>query len=320
MSNAEPRLFLTKTWGWDPERYPTFGFSEEGARDNFLRQASHGDWIVIAGTRSDPTEPSERGKLLGMCQVGHEKVDADAVLRAIGTPLHERSLGPDGRYIWRWAMPIIKAVYFDPQPDLQAVLGSYLPGQVWALYARDVGKELGPEAVRQLLALSTKPALIAQIPLLEREAAYSQAMTLQKKYGASGPPPSTSRRGSEREEDAGFAYAFSLVGSKVPGAIKIGSSRNPQDRLKALNAQIRPHLTGCEWKFRTCQAFASETYAYRFEQMLLRQLRNKLIPGDREVVGMPFEDLLTAWVDLFFSKAWADETFVEEPATDPVEA
>lgn len=68
------------------------------------------------------TEPSERGKLLGMCQVGHEKVDADAVLRAIGTPLRERSLGPDGRYIWRWALPITKAVYFDPQPDLRDVL------------------------------------------------------------------------------------------------------------------------------------------------------------------------------------------------------
>jgi len=127
-------------------------------------------------------------------------------------------------------------------------------------------------------------------------------MALQRKYGASGPPPSATRSGSERELGVGYAYAFSLIGGKVTGAIKIGSTRDPQDRLKQLNAELRPHLTGCEWKFRLGQIFPSETHAYRFEQMLLHQLHDRLVPGDREVVAVPHQELQDAWSSLFFGK------------------
>ena len=301
----EAKLFLTKTWGWSPETHPTFGFSEEGQRDNFLRQASHGDWIAIAGTRGAPTATHEQGRLLGMCQVGHEKVDADEIMRAIGTPIRPESLDGRGRYIWRWAMPITKAVYFDPQPDLRDVVGSYLSGQVWAAYARDVSRELGPPMVQKIMELPTRPAQIAKAPLLDKEVAYSEAMALQKKYGPTGPPPSANRSGSERELGLGYAYAFSLVGGKVGKAIKIGSTRDPKERLKQLNAELRHHLTGCEWKPQLVQIFTSETFAYRFEQMLLEKLRNHLVPGDREVVAMSFDDLLSTWTDMFCSKQWA---------------
>lgn len=304
MNEKAVRLFLTKTWGWCPETHPTLGFSEEGARENFLRQASHGDWIVIAGTKTFPTAEHEQGRLLGMCQVGHEKVDADAIMRALGTPLGSEVLDDKGRYIWRWAMPITNAVYFDPQPDLKDVIGSYLPGQVWAAYARDVGKELGAQAVQEILALPTRPAQIARIPMLDKEIAYSQAMALQRHYGASGPPPTATRSGSQREMSVGYAYAFSLLGGKVGGAIKIGSTRDPQERLKQLNKELRPHLTGCEWKFRLGQIFPSENYAYKFEQMLLCELRDRLIVGEREVVAMPLDELQAAWTNLLFSKRW----------------
>ncbi len=301
------KLFLTKTWGFDPEHYPTLGFSHEGARENFLRQASHGDWITIAGTKGEPTVPQEQGRLLGMCQVGHEKVDADAILRAIGTPLSPHMLDNQGYFIWRWAMPITQAVFFDPQPDLKDVLGSYLPGQVWAAYARDVGSELGIEAVEAILSLATKPCAIAKVPQLEKEAAFSQAMTLHRRYGSSGPPPTEKRAASERELGVGYAYAFVLLESKVPGAVKIGSTKDPQERLVTLNKELRPHLTGCRWEPRLGQIFPSETLAYRFEQLLLRHFRDRLVPGDREVVTVPVAELERAWTDLLFSKAWAAE-------------
>jgi len=306
------KLFLTKTWGWYPEGYPTFGFSKEGARDNFLRQSAPGDWIVIAGTRSDPTLPEEQGKLLGMCQVGRDKVDADAIMKMIGTPLSDLEVDENGIYIWRWAMPIVKAVYFtDPKPDLRDIAGSYIPGQEWAVYARDVKKELGQEIFDKLCSLPTRPAEIKQIPILEREAVYAKTMELHRKYGLSGPPPSGTRSGSQREMGLGYAYAFLLRGGKYGDAIKIGSSYDPDQRLKKLNAEIRPHLTGCKWTQLIYQVFPSETYAYRFEQLLLRRLRDMLIPGDREVIRSNLMDFNRVWVDTLYGKHWTEELNVK---------
>lgn len=304
MKQPSPKLFLTKTWGWSPETHPTFGFSKEGARDKFLRESTHGDWIVIAGTKGLPTDPSEQGRLLGMCRVGRDKVDGAAIMKAIGTPLTESELDEKGRYRWPWAMPIVEAVRFSPLPDTHDTLGSYLPGQEWAAFALEVEERLGAEAVRALLSLPSVRCEIAHIPVIDKEVAYSEAMRLQKKYGPSGPPPSSTRSGSERELGEGFAYAFPLVGSKVSGAIKIGSSHDVPERLRQLNAEIRPHLTGCEWRLGFWQVFSSETHAYRFEQMLLSRLRERLIPGEREVVSMPMRELEVAWTSLLFSKQW----------------
>lgn len=300
----DAKLFLTKTWGWSPETHPTFGFSKEGARFKYLREARPGDWIVIAGTKGQPTDPHEQGRLLGMCRVGHEKVDGAAIMAAVGTELTEAELDEDGHYRWPWAMPIVEAVRFSPQPDTQEIIGSYLAGQEWAAFALNVEERVGTEAVARILALPSVPCEIARIPMLDKEVAYSEAMALQRKYGASGPPPSAIRSGSERELGVGYAYAFSMVGGKIGNAIKIGSTRDPQERLKQLNAELRPHLTGCEWKFRIGQIFPSETFAYRFEQLLLAQLRDRLISGDREVVAMSFDDLQNAWTNMLFSKQW----------------
>lgn len=308
--SSGPKLFLTKTWGFDPKHYPTLGFVEEGGRENFLRQASHGDWIAIAGTLGTPTAPEERGRLLGMCQVGHEKVDADAIMRAIGVTLSPQELDGQGRYRWRWAMPITKAVLFDGKPDLKDVLGSYLSGLAWAVYARDVEAELGADAVRRILALPTTPCDIASTPQLDKETAFAEAMALHRQYGSSGPPPTGSRSGSERLLGVGYAYAYSLRGGKI-AAFKVGSTHDPQARLVALNKELRPHLTGCSWEPRLQQIFPSETHAYRFEQMLLRRFRDRLVPGDREVVAVPFDELERAWTDLLFSKEWALKTEVD---------
>jgi hypothetical protein len=304
MERHRPALFLTKTWGWSPETHPTFGFSKEGARFKFLREAKPGDWIVIAGTKEPPTAPHEQGRLLGMCRVGHEKVDGAAIMRAIGTELTDAELDEDGRYRWPWAMPIVEAVRFSPQPDTKKLLGSYFAGQEWAAYALGVEERLGLEAGEKILALPSVPCAIARIPMLDREVAYSEAMALQRKYGASGPPPSAARSGSERELGIGYAYAFSLVGGLIGGAIKVGSTRDPKERLRQLNTELRFHLTGCKWEFRLGQIFPSETYAYRFEQMLLRQLQGRLVPGDREVVAMPYQEFEREWTNLLIGKQW----------------
>ena len=102
---SEAQVFRTKAWGFSPETHPTFGFSLEGARSEFLREAAPGDFIVVAGTKDEPTRPEEQGRILGIVKVGHEKVDADSILKALGTPLDPVELNDDGSYKWPWAMP-----------------------------------------------------------------------------------------------------------------------------------------------------------------------------------------------------------------------
>ncbi|MBK4717577.1 GIY-YIG nuclease family protein [Azospirillum sp. YIM DDC1] len=301
------RLFLTKTWGFDPARYPTLGFKEEGGRENLLRQARHGDWIAIAGTKGEPTATADQGRLLGMCQLGHEKVDADRVMRDLGVPMTAKELDAGGQYRWRWALPMTRAVAFVGKPDLQSIVGSYLPGQVWAAFARDVEVELGDEVANRIWALPSTPCVIASTPQLDREAAYAQAMELKRTYGASGPPPTGTRSGSERQLGLGYAYAFVLTGGRI-AAYKIGSTSNPADRLAALNRELRPHLTGCAWEPMFQQIFPSETFAYRFEQLVLRRLRDRLVPGDREVVAVTFGELERTWTDIFVGKEWGERT------------
>lgn len=303
---AQPRYFLTKTWGWSPETHPTLGFSTEGGRTKYLREATHGDWIVIAGTKGRQTDADERGRLLGMCRVGRDKVDAAEIMATLGTELSDDEKDENGRYRWPWAMPIVEAVRFDPQPDTEQVLGSYLPGQDWANYAIEIEHRLGRVAVDAILALPRTECEIASIPVLDREKAFAETLALQRRYGPSGPPPSAHRSASNREMVLGHAYAFALVGGKVRDAVKIGSSSDPEQRLAQLNAEIRPHLTGCRWKPMMRQVFPSETYAYRFEQLLLARLRDRLVEGDREVVAISEKDFLSAWGDILYSKKWTD--------------
>ncbi|MEK9846079.1 GIY-YIG nuclease family protein [Thalassospira sp.] len=303
---SSQKLFLTKTWGWFPERDPTFGFSQESARRKFLKEYSPGDWIVITGTKSAPTDPSEQGRLLGMCRVSREKVNAAKILEELGRELFDHELDENGQFKWPWAMPVIEARVFEPQPDTNEICGTYFPGQEWAAYALDLSNRVSPRVIQKILELPYRDADVAKIPEIRSAHAYEEANRLHREYGSSGPPPSPHRASSKRDLDVGYAYAFLLTGGRVKPAIKIGSTHDPVDRLNQLNKELRTELTGCRWEPITTQIFPHENFAYQFEQHLLKRLRAKLVPGQREVVKISVEQLLDAWASLYRSKDWVN--------------
>src|SRR5687767_13946475 len=120
------KLFLTKVWGFDPEVYPALGFNSPGARLNFQRASSPGDWVVFAGTLGDETDDHERGRLLGRVQLGKEEINVEETLRSVGYDIPANQYNPDGKYKWPYGLPIISALKFPGKPRLKDVLGSNL--------------------------------------------------------------------------------------------------------------------------------------------------------------------------------------------------
>lgn len=302
-------LFLTKTWGFGPETHPVLGFSTEAGRTNFIAHGGPSDWVVIAGTRGAPTALEEQGRLLGMCRLGRQLLNATSVLEAIGTHISDQERDEHGDYRWPWALPMIEARRFDPQPDTKELLGSYLQGSQWAAYALPIEEEIGADAVRSIWRLNYVDCTIHEIPELSQQRAFEDSLASNRRDGPSGPPPSHSRRSSERELGEGCAYAFKLVGGRL-GAIKVGCAKDVDVRLAQLNAELRPALTGCSWRVLTTHRFPTETYAYNFEQALLRRLKDQLVTGETEVVLCSEDAFFAAWSAVFSEKTWAAAPYV----------
>jgi hypothetical protein len=306
--NPHSRLFLTKAWGFNPESNPTIGFIKIGGRNNFLRKANRDDWIVIAGTLSDPTPPEEQGRLLGICHVGHDEVDAAEIMKEIGVELSPHLIDKNGDYKWRWAMPILGARRFlhaSSYPSLVDVFGSNLPGQDWAAYAIDLEERFGQELVNLVKALPSEPCEIASLPVLDKARVYADQMGRGRRKGNSGPPPSGSRGGIDRTIGEGFAYAFQLEG-RSESIFKIGYSHDYQERLETLNREIRPSVTGCQWKIFMTHEFTTENYAYNFEQVVLKRFQEKLFDGEKEIVRATKDEITAVWTDVLHSQEWID--------------
>lgn len=296
------RIFLTKVWGFNPESYPTLGFSSEGGRNKFLKESKPGDWVIVAGTRAAPTEEKDRGRLLGKIQLGNQQVDVEEVLRSIGTATRPEDYHDDGTYRWPFGLPMLQAYRFVDPPDLKKLFGSYLSGTEWAAYALEVGEKLGTEAVVKINALQVEPVQIAEAPAIVRQRERQRSFILAG--GATGPGPSTSRSGSEREAGVASAYLLELQGGQKR-VYKVGYSGDVGGRIMSLNKGLISSVTGYVWKPLLTQPFTSEKQAYEFEQILHKRLRQSLVEGEQEIYSINRKDIEAAWSDILFRGDWA---------------
>jgi len=298
------RIFLTKVWGFSPEVYPALGFNTEGGRLKFLRESGPGDWVVLAGTRAAPTKPNCQGRLLGKVQLGTEQIDVEEVLRSIGTKIPAEHYREDGKYRWPFGLPMISARRFPDLPDLAQLFGDYLSGTQWASYALEIGETLGSKAKATVEALQTVPADIVEAAAIVRQRERQRALVLNRARGPTGPGPSTSRTGSEREVGAASAYLFELQGGTCK-VFKVGYSADAEDRLVSLNKGLISSITGYSWKLVLTQEFATENQAYAFEQILHDRLRQYRVDGEQEIYSIARSAIHTVWVDVFFQSDWA---------------
>lgn len=306
------RLFLTKVWGFDPEIYPALGFNSDGARRNFLRASSPGDWVIFAGTLGPETDVEDQGRLLGKVQLGPEEIDVVQTLLSVGYNIPENQYNPDGRYKWPFGLPIISALRFSGKPRLLDVLGSNLSGSQWAAFALDVREHLGDEAQARLEALPVETAEIVQAPAVIRQLARQRVFLLNRPV--TGPGPSATRSGSTRVLGEGSAYRLELQGPGARDVFKIGFSSDVDIRLASHNKPLLPSITGYSWKLVDNLQFPTEQQAYNFEQIVHKRLEPFLIDGESEIYVVTRKQLDRVWQDVLYRADWAI-SHVESEAT-----
>ena len=297
------KYFLTKVWGYSPETYPALGFNTEGGRNKFIKESRPGDWVVLVGTKGEPTPVEMRGRLLGIVQLGKDLIDVEKVLNSINTEIPEDHFDDDGIYRWSYGLPMIQAKRFVDFPDLKDAFGTYLPGNEWAAFALDLEAKLGAVAVEIIESFKTKDAEIVDAPVIIQQRERSRALQLNQK-GPTGPGPSNSRSGSERESSNAFAYLLQLNGGKK-NVYKIGYSSNVKDRIIDLNKGLITGVTGYSWKGVLQQSFSNEKQAFKFEQLLHKRFVNYLVEGEREIYCVDLKKITSAWQDELYHANWA---------------
>lgn len=302
------RLFLTKVWGFSPDEHPVLGFSSEGGRNKFLKESKPGDWVIFAGTLTFPTPSQCQGRMMGMVQLGTQEIEVEPLLREIGVEIPKEDYDEEGQYRWPFGLPVIKAKKFVQSPKVIDIFGDNLSGTDWAAYAIDIEQRRGAEVVAKINALATEPIMVPEVPAIVRQRERQRALQLIGGGSVTGPGPSTSRAGSERETGAACAYLLSLVGAPFGSrpVFKVGYAIDVNNRVAELNKGLVTVVTGYSWKLESHQPFTSEKHAFNFEQILHKRLRPYLVDGEREIYRIPRKsDIDTVWFDVFQMADWA---------------
>jgi hypothetical protein len=92
-------VFMTKTWGFSIPCSP-LQFSTEGWRARARAELKAGDLVVIVGTKEPPTQPAERGRLLGIMELTTEVV----FWQDFDLPTRPEHFDDEGEYRWPYGL------------------------------------------------------------------------------------------------------------------------------------------------------------------------------------------------------------------------
>lgn len=109
-------IYLTKVWGFGEPCGP-LQFSMEGWRDKARADLNPGDCVVLVGTKGEPTEEDDRGRVLGMMEPTTQVVmwlDYDL-------PTEKVDFNEQGEYRWPFGLLNRRAWRFPSRPPLESI-------------------------------------------------------------------------------------------------------------------------------------------------------------------------------------------------------
>lgn len=176
------RLFVKKFYGFSPSTIPVITFSQIGSRDSLLSRAKHGDRIVYVAVKSDEhVSKEEQGKILGMAEIGRDKVRTLDMIADLSV-LNKKYFLPNGNFIWPEGIPMLRAWKFTPPVERLYVLDKTI---VDSQATRQNAILLSEEAKAKILSLPMEEVKLPATPTLDKQRAYAKAMHLEfrEKWG-----------------------------------------------------------------------------------------------------------------------------------------
>ncbi|MBF0678424.1 MAG: hypothetical protein IR164_05720 [Devosia sp.] len=279
------RLFGTRVWGFGFTRRPLATFGAKGHVDSLLRKAQRGDRLVFVGTQTDRTDPSNRGRILGMGEFGFESLSTlDLVDR---TDLDPRDFDANGQFKFPYAVPMIRAWAFDPAPRLMDTIKEQM-----SMAATSGFEEIDdPEDVAAILALKAVSVDLPTLPALERMRRLNDALR-----PTTGPRPGEGGTFEVTRITSGDHWTYGLRYGKRD-VWKIGYSVDVNGRVESINQHIPIELGIEAWTPVYRQKMQSAGAAYRMEQRVLELLAAKRSGFER--VRCTQSELQTAWQQAF---------------------
>jgi hypothetical protein len=277
------QIFAMRFWGFDPARWPIISFSVEANRDALIQASMPGDLIAFIGTQTEPTEPEDRGRFLGLAEIGRLPIDSLDVLDPANIlPIH---CDANGRLKWPKAIPMLRAWRFPHKPGVTDVLRKQLTYEATVRAVR-----LDEQDQAALLALTRQQVAVPDVEIVRRHRDLADALS------ASGPtrgPAPSSWSGTVTRDANAAATTYALRFGKR-NVWKIGHAQDLTTRLADVNKHVPHEVLGERWSIAWEQIWPNETAAYEMEQRVFTILAARRTEGER--VHCTEDELRVAWI------------------------
>jgi hypothetical protein len=287
------QVFAKRFWGFDPTHWPIISFGLEANRDALIQASVPGDLIAFIGTQSEPTALDDRGRFLGLAEIGRLPIESLDVL----DPANIRPVYYDqhGRFKWPKAMPMLRAWRLSERPRVTDVLREQLTYE--ATVRAVLLDELDQAA---LLALRREEVVVPDIEILRRHRDLADALS--RNGPTRGPTPSSWSDMVSRDASAATTTYALRFGSR--NVWKIGHAQDLSGRLADVNTHVPHEVLGERWSIVWQQNWPNQTAAYEMEQRVFTISAHRRTVGER--IQCTENELRAAWVQAIVPKRSAD--------------
>jgi hypothetical protein len=287
------RLFATRVWGFGFARMPLATFGAKGHVDSLLRKAKRGDRLVFVATQTGRADPANRGKILGMGEIGFESLSTLEVVDK--AQLDPRDFDAIGKFKFPYAVPLVRAWRFEPAPLLLETVKEQL-----SMAATSGFEEIDdPDDIAAILALNALPVDLPTLRALERMRRLNDALR-----PTTGPRPGEGGTFEVTRTTGGDHWTYGLRYG-MRDVWKVGYSVDVDQRVESINQHIPVELGIEAWTAVYRQKMKSADAAYKMEQRVLELLAAKRSGFER--VRCTQAELQTAWQQAYLDTVLADE-------------
>ena len=167
------QLFLKKFYGFSPSTVPVITFSQIGSRDSLLKRAKYGDRIVYVAAKSDEhVSKEEQGKILGMAEIGRDKVRTLDMISDLSV-VDKKYFLPNGDFLWPEGIPMLRAWRFILPVDRLDVLDKTIAD---SQATRQNAILLSEEAKAKIFSLPMEEVKLPPTSTLDKQRAFAKAM------------------------------------------------------------------------------------------------------------------------------------------------